>query len=73
VLDPQSKLATARSWNHSTLGERFGVADAGENALSAALDWLLNQHRAALAPPQSRFERLTNESPRLCRGIVTFR
>ncbi|MGH9892381.1 MAG: hypothetical protein ACREA0_10430, partial [bacterium] len=25
----------------------------------------------ALATPYSRFERLTNESPRLCRGIVT--
>ncbi len=25
VLDPQSKLATSRSWGHSTLGESFGV------------------------------------------------
>lgn len=41
VLDPQSKLATARSWDHSTLGAWFGVADADENELYAALDWLL--------------------------------
>jgi hypothetical protein len=41
VLDPQSKLATARSWHHSTLGEVFGVGDADEDALYAALDWLL--------------------------------
>jgi hypothetical protein len=40
VLDPQSKLATARSWGHSTLGEWFGVSDAEENELYAALDWL---------------------------------
>ena len=40
VLDPQSKLATTRSWDHSTLGELFGVSDADENELYAALDWL---------------------------------
>ena len=40
VLDPQSKLATTRSWGHSTLGEVFGVGDADENELYAALDWL---------------------------------
>ena len=41
VLDPQSKLATTRSWGHSTLGEHFGVEDADEHALYAAMDWLL--------------------------------
>jgi hypothetical protein len=46
VLDPQSKLATSRSWQHSTLGEWFGVADADENALYAALDWLLERQEA---------------------------
>ena len=46
VLDPQSKLATSRSWQHSTLGEWFGVADADENALYAALDWLLERQDA---------------------------
>jgi len=43
VLDPQSKLATARSWDHSTLGEWFGVEDADEDALYAAMDWLLER------------------------------
>ena len=43
VLDPQSKLATARSWHHSTLGELFGVEDADENELYAAMDWLLER------------------------------
>jgi hypothetical protein len=46
LLDPQSKLATTRSWNHSTLGEWFGVADGDENALYAALDWLLERQAA---------------------------
>jgi len=46
VLDPQSKLATSRSWNHSTLGEWFGVGDADENELYAALDWLLKRQDA---------------------------
>ncbi len=40
VLGPQSKLATTRCWDHSTLGELFGVSDADENELYAALDWL---------------------------------
>lgn len=46
VLEPQSKLATARSWNHSTLGEWFGVEDADEDALYAAMDWLLDRQGA---------------------------
>ncbi|MCG5526337.1 IS1634 family transposase [Ectothiorhodospira haloalkaliphila] len=43
VRDPQSKLATSRSWDHSTLGEWFGVADADEHELYGALDWLLER------------------------------
>ena len=43
VLEPQSKLATARSWGHSTLGASFGVEGADENALYAALDWLIER------------------------------
>ncbi|MCG5526550.1 transposase [Ectothiorhodospira haloalkaliphila] len=43
VRDPQSKLATSRSWDHSTLGEWFGVADANEHELYGALDWLLER------------------------------
>ncbi len=44
VLDPRSKLATARGLGSatldSTLGEVLGVGDADEDALYAALDWL---------------------------------
>ena len=46
VLDPQSKLATTRCWDHSTLGELFGVSDADENELYAALDWLRERQPA---------------------------
>ena len=41
VLDPRSKLATARSFGHSTLGEWFRVEDAEDHELYAALDWLV--------------------------------
>jgi len=43
VLDPQSKLATARSWEYSTLGQWFGVEDSNEDELYAAMDWLLER------------------------------
>jgi transposase len=46
VLEPQSKLATSRSWGHSTLGASFGVEGADENELYAALDWLLERQEA---------------------------
>src|ERR1700675_573444 len=45
LLDPCSKLATARALGaateESSLGESLGVADAGEDALYEAMDWLL--------------------------------
>lgn len=46
LLDPQSKLATTRSWDHSTLGEAFGVSGADEDELYAAMDWLLERQPA---------------------------
>ncbi len=41
VLFPCSKLATTRHWHSTTLAEELGVADADEDELYAALDWLL--------------------------------
>ena len=41
LLEPCSKLATTRLWHTSTLAEELGVADASENELYGALDWLL--------------------------------
>jgi hypothetical protein len=40
VLEPDSKLATSRSWRTTTIPEEFGVEDADEDDLYAALDWL---------------------------------
>lgn len=41
LLGPGSKLAMSRAFSQSTLGEELGVADADEDELYAALDWLL--------------------------------
>ena len=41
ILEPHSKLATTRWWHTTTLPECFGVAEAGEDDLYHAMDWLL--------------------------------
>lgn len=41
VVSPHTKLATTRWWHTTTLAEDFGVVDASENDLYAAMDWLL--------------------------------
>ncbi len=50
VLQPASKLATARALRsetaHSTLGEELGVGAVDEDDLYEALDWLLPQQSA---------------------------
>jgi transposase len=43
VLEPQSKLATSRTWTLTTLPEDLGVEDATEDDLYAAMDWLLER------------------------------
>ncbi len=43
LIAPCSKLATTRQWNATTLAEEMAVADADENELYAALDWLLKR------------------------------
>lgn len=43
VLCPDTKLATTRRWQHSTLADEFGVADAQAEDLYAAMDWLLDR------------------------------
>ena len=41
ILAPHTKLATTRWWHTTTLAEDFGVVDADEDDLYAAMDWLL--------------------------------
>src|SRR6266849_8160953 len=43
IIEPTSKLATTRWWHTTTLPEIFGVADADEDDLYAALDWLITR------------------------------
>jgi len=43
VLAPHTKLATTRWWHSTTLAAEFGVADATEDELYAAMDWLLGR------------------------------
>jgi transposase len=41
IVQPDTKLATTRRWHCSTLADDFGVADATEDDLYGAMDWLL--------------------------------
>jgi transposase len=46
IVAPHTKLATTRWWHTTTLAEDFGVADANEDDLYAAMDWLLARQGA---------------------------
>ena len=41
IVCPATKLATTRLWHTSTLAQEFGVTNANEDDLYAAMDWLL--------------------------------
>jgi len=46
ILAPHTKLATTRWWQTTTLASDLGVADATEDDLYAAMDWLLERQGA---------------------------
>jgi transposase len=46
IVAPHTKLATTRWWHTTTLAADFGVAEADEDALYAAMDWLLARQDA---------------------------
>jgi hypothetical protein len=46
IIAPHTKLATTRWWHASTLAEDLGVADADEQDLYRAMDWLLERQPA---------------------------
>jgi len=46
IIAPHTKLATTRWWHSTTLAEEFGVVDADEDDLYAAMDWLLARQDA---------------------------
>ena len=43
LIAPCSKLATTREWHTTTLAEELGVAEATEDDLYEAMDWLLQR------------------------------
>jgi transposase len=43
LIAPCSKLATTRRWHSTTLADELGVAEATENDLYEAMDWLLER------------------------------
>lgn len=43
IIAPHTKLATTRWWQTNTLAEDLGVADADEDELYDAMDWLLKR------------------------------
>ena len=46
IVAPSPKLATTRGWHTTTLASDFGVLDADEDDLYAAMDWLLGRQDA---------------------------
>ena len=46
ILAPHTKLATTRWWHTTTLAEEYGVVEADETDLYAAMDWLLERQGA---------------------------
>jgi transposase len=46
IVAPHTKLATTRWWHTTTLAEDFAVANASEDDLYAAMDWLLSRQEA---------------------------
>jgi hypothetical protein len=43
IICPHTKLATTRWWHTTTLAEEYGVVNADETDLYAAMDWLLER------------------------------
>ena len=54
IIDPATKLATTRLWHTTTLAEDFGVVNADEDDLYAAMDWLLAHQDTIQAKLASR-------------------
>lgn len=46
IVAPHTKLATTRWWHSRTLADELGVADADEDDLYGAMDWLLERQDA---------------------------
>ncbi len=49
IINPDTKLATTRWWHNTTLPTELNVADANENDIYNAMDWLL-EHKKYIEP-----------------------
>lgn len=67
LLLPCSKLATTRHWRATTLAGELGVADADEDELYEALDWLLERQERI----EGKLARLQLEEGALARYDVS--
>ena len=45
IISPDTKLATTRLWHNTTLPSELNVADATENDIYKAMDWLLDRKK----------------------------
>jgi transposase len=54
IVAPNTKLATTRWWHTCTLAADYGVADADEDDLYAAMDWLLERQDSIQAKLAAR-------------------
>ena len=52
IVAPHTKLATTRWWHTTTLASDFGVAEANEHDLYAAMDWLRARTRSRRSSPR---------------------
>lgn len=43
IIEPQTKLATTRTWHDTTLAEALKIEDANEDELYSAMDWLVEK------------------------------
>ena len=62
LIDPCSKLATTREWHSTTLAEELGVAEATENDLYEAMDWLLDRKSTRLNSSHSGESRMPSSA-----------
>lgn len=58
IVAPHTKLATTRWWHTTTLAEDFGVGNASEDDLYAAMDWLLARQEAIQKKLAARYLRV---------------
>jgi hypothetical protein len=73
IVAPSPALATARWWPSTTLAQDFGVVDATENDLHAAIGWLLARQDAIQKKLAARHPPEDPEGPPACPDPILLR